>query len=74
VIADMPRPRPPYLNRAVTRHGRVVWVVRVGKGDQRRRIRLRAEFGTPDFEAEYRAALAEQEIAKGKTSAGNLAG
>jgi hypothetical protein len=68
----MPRPRPPYLNRVVTRHGRVVWVVRIGKDDQRRRVRLRAEFGTPEFEAEYRAALAGQEIAKGSTSAGTL--
>ena len=24
----MPRPRPPYLSREVTRHGRVVWYVR----------------------------------------------
>jgi integrase len=71
-MADMPRPRPPYLNRVVTRHGRVVWVVRFGKGEQRRRIRLRAEFGTPEFEAEYRAALARQEITKGNTSAGTL--
>jgi integrase len=72
VIADMPRPRPPYLNRVVTRHGRAIWVVRIGKGNLRRRVRLRAEFGTPDFEAEYRAALAGQEIAKGNTSAGTL--
>jgi hypothetical protein len=34
-MAEVPRPRPPYLNRVVTRHGRVVWVVRVAKGDRR---------------------------------------
>src|SRR5262245_38620851 len=50
----MPRPRPPHLHREVTRHGRVVWYVRVDKGP---RIRLRAEFGTPEFDAEYETAI-----------------
>lgn len=31
-----------------------MWYVRVGKG---RRIRIRAEFGSPDFDAEYQAAV-----------------
>jgi integrase len=39
----------------VTRHGAVVWYVRAGKG---RRTRIRAQFGTPQFDAEYQAALA----------------
>jgi integrase len=51
----MPRPRPPHLHRETTRHGKAVWYVRVGKGP---RIRLRAGFGTPDFEDEYQAAIA----------------
>jgi integrase len=38
----------------VTRHGKTVWYARVGKGP---RIRLRAKFGTPEFNAEYQAAL-----------------
>jgi integrase len=46
----MPRPRPPHLIREVSRHGRVTWVVRIGHG---RRTRLRAAYGTPEFEAEY---------------------
>jgi integrase len=71
-MTDMPRPRPPYLNRVVTRHGRVVWVVRVGTGDQRRRVRLRSEFGTPEFMAEYKAALIGQEITKESANAGTL--
>jgi integrase len=54
VMEAMPRPRPPHLHREVTRHGRTVWYVRVGKGP---RIRLRAEFGSPDFDAEYQAAF-----------------
>ena len=57
----MPRPRPPFLNRVVTRHGKIVWVVRVGTGDDRRRVRLRAEYGTPEFKREYEAAIAAAE-------------
>jgi integrase len=50
----MPRPRPPGLHRETTRHGKTVWYVRPDRGQ---RIRLRSEFGTPEFQAEYRAAL-----------------
>lgn len=50
----MPRPRLPYLNRQITRHGQTVWYVRVGKGP---RTRLRAAYGTPEFRAEYDAAI-----------------
>ena len=51
----MPRPRPPHLQREITRHGKAVWYVRVGRG---RRVRIRADYGTPEFDAEYRSALA----------------
>jgi integrase len=50
----MPRPRPPHLHREVNRHGKAVWYVREGKGP---RIRIKAEYGTPEFEAAYQAAL-----------------
>jgi len=50
----MPRPRPPSLHRQITRHGRAVWYVRIGKGP---RVRMRAEFGSAEFDAEYQAAL-----------------
>jgi integrase len=50
----MPKPRPPHLHREETRHGRMTWYVRRGHGP---RIRLRAEFGSPDFWAQYRDAL-----------------
>jgi len=53
-MEPMPRPRPPHLQRQVTRHGKAVWYVRMGKG---RRTRIRATFGTPDFDAEYHAAI-----------------
>jgi integrase len=50
----MPRPRPPYLSREMTRHGNAVWYVRRNG----KRVRLRTKYGTAEFEAEYRAALA----------------
>jgi integrase len=54
-MEGVPRPRPPHLNRERTRHGRLAWYVRVGKGP---RIRIRSEYGTPEFTAAYDAALA----------------
>jgi hypothetical protein len=69
-METMPRPRPPYLSREVTRHGKSVWYVRVdGK-----RSRLRAEYGTTEFEAQYRAALANRQKREGGIAgAGSLA-
>jgi integrase len=52
-MGSMPRPRPPYLSREVTRHGTGVWYVRRNG----KRIRIRAAFGTADFETEYQAAI-----------------
>lgn len=57
----MPRPRKPYLHREESRHGRPTWYVRRGKS---KRIRLRAEYGTPEFQTEYDAAIAERAPAK----------
>ena len=54
MIPDMPRPRPPHLHREANRHGKVVWYVRVGKGS---RVRIRAAYGTPEFEEAYQAAI-----------------
>jgi integrase len=54
LISGMPRPRPPHLHREVNRHGKVVWYVRVGKGP---RVRIRAAYGTPEFEQAYQAAV-----------------
>ena len=55
---DMPHPRLPHLHREVTRHGKVVWYARVGGSSRGPRIRLRAEYGTAEFWAEYESALA----------------
>jgi integrase len=68
-MGAMPRNRPPYLLREVTRHGKVKWYVRVGKGP---RIRV-AAFGTPEFDAEYEAAISgEPKRVKGASVAGSL--
>jgi integrase len=56
-MGAMPRPRPPHLQRQVTRHGKTVWYVRVGRGP---RVRMPSVFGTPEFHAEYQAAIAGQ--------------
>jgi hypothetical protein len=67
----MPRPRPPHLHRQVTRHGKTVWYVRVGKGQ---RTRIRAAFGTPEFDGEYRAAVAARpRLSSGSAPADTLA-
>ena len=69
----MPRPRPPYLHRVITRHGKAVWYVRLGAG-QRKRIRLRSEFGTEDFRLEYEAALSgAPQSTRGAPASGTLA-
>ena len=57
VMQIMPRPRPPHLHRQRTQHGKWVWYVRKGHG---RRIRIRAEYGTAEFDDAYQAAIAGQ--------------
>jgi len=70
----MPRPRPPHLHRQVSRHGKTIWYVRIGKGP---RIRIRSGFGTPEFDCEYQAAIAglpaRQTPKDDRTSLGTLA-
>jgi integrase len=50
----MPRQRPPYLQRLKNRHGNFVWYVHRRPA---KRVLIRAEYGTPEFEAAYSAAL-----------------
>jgi integrase len=71
MIGDMPRPRPPHLQRETTRHGKTVWYVRIGRGPH---IRIRSQFGTPEFDAEYQAAVtATPRPKKGAPALGTLA-
>jgi integrase len=70
----MPRPRPPHLHRQVSRHGKTVWYVRIGRGP---RIRIRSSFGSPEFDSEYQTAIAglpaRQTPKDDRTSLGTLA-
>lgn len=55
---DMPRQRPLYLQRHTTRHGNSAWYVRVtDEAGKRKNIRVRGEYGTPEFMAAYQAIL-----------------
>jgi integrase len=54
VIAAMPRIRPPYLQRHTTRHGKPAWYVKYGRNPL---IRIRGEYGSDEFMANYEAAL-----------------
>ena len=66
---DMPRPRPPYLQRQTNRHGKAVWYVRIRPNP---RVRVRGEYGSPEFTAAYQAALEGKPIEA--PEAGNPAG
>ena len=65
----MPRRRPPHLQHEITRHGKAVWYVRVDRGP---RIRIRADYGTPEFDEEYRAAIAGTPQRKASPSTSSL--
>lgn len=71
MIEAMPRPRPPYLSHQRTRHGKLVWYVR---RPLMPRIRIRAPYGTPEFMAEYQAAMGGSEPPRPvKADSGTLA-
>jgi integrase len=57
------------LSHEVTRHGRAVWYVRRNG----RRIRLRSKYGTPEFDAEYRAALSGEPTSNRGSREGTVA-
>jgi integrase len=69
LIAAMPRPRKPHLHREKNRHGQHVWYVRKGKGP---RYRLRAEFGSDEFNTQYDAAIQGKLPKRGQATAGTL--
>jgi integrase len=52
----MPRPRPPHLQRGVSRHGKPYWFVQMKRGAPK--IRIREVYGSPEFDAAYQAAIA----------------
>lgn len=67
----MPKPREKYLHGYTNRHGDWVWYVRM---PGRKKVRLRAKYGTPEFEEEYRQArFGDGEPGKPKAKSGTLA-
>lgn len=50
----MSRPRPPYLHKTVSRHGKVCWYVWQRPNAK---VRIRGEYGSREFMAAYRAAI-----------------
>ena len=69
MIAAMPRPRKPHLHRERNRHGVHVWYVRKGQGP---RFRLRGEFGSDEFNAQYDLAIQGKLPKRGQATAGTL--
>jgi integrase len=66
----MSRPRPPHLQRTVSRHGKVVWYVRFGRGPK---IRIHGVYGTPEFEEAYQTAVSgDRSKPLGKAARGTL--
>lgn len=57
----MSRPRKPYIQKEVTRHGKIVWYFRRGK---EKRVRLPGIFGSKEFNQAYVAALSGLPIEK----------
>jgi site-specific recombinase XerD len=62
----MTRPRPPHLQRHVTRHGKTVWYVRFGRGPK---VCIHGVYGTPAFNREYAAAVAGEPTAAARAPA-----
>lgn len=69
MITVMPRPRKPHLHRERNRHGVHVWYVRKGQGP---RFRLRGEYGSDEFNAQYELAIQGKLPKRGQATAGTL--
>src|SRR5215475_11223837 len=52
----MSKPRKPYLQKEISRHGKIVWYFR--RSRREKRVRLRGEYDSEEFIAAYDAALA----------------
>jgi integrase len=67
----MPRPRKPYVQRETTRHKKTVWYFRKGEGP---RVRLRGDYESPEWLADYEAALgiSNNDAPAAKASKGTL--
>jgi integrase len=63
----MPRPRPPYLHKQVTRHGKIVWYVR--KGARGKKHRIHGVYGSDEFNQNYEAAINDKPKTTASTEA-----
>jgi integrase len=59
----MPKPRLPHLHLQRSRHGKVCWYFRIGKG---RRVRIRGDYGSAEFQANYLTAMAAEAPQRGE--------
>ncbi|MDO6965818.1 tyrosine-type recombinase/integrase [Rhizobium alvei] len=64
----MPKPRPLYVQKHVTRHGKIVWYFRIGTGP---RTRMPGQYGDKEFMEAHRRLLAGETIAP-KRPAGKM--
>lgn len=62
-MTTMPRPRKPHLHHEKNRHGNFAWYVRVNRGP---RIRIKAEYGTDEFNEAYELAIRGERPTKEK--------
>src|ERR1019366_3414292 len=71
-MPNMPKTRLPYLRHETTRHGARSWYFRQGNGP---RIRVRGDYGSVEFLANYRAAIAGGQTPQGspRAAGGSLA-
>lgn len=66
---EVPRIRPPHLQRHKTRHGKFAWYVRTNG----KLIRIRGEYDSPEFKAAYEAAVrGEAQPKRGVGRSGSL--
>ncbi|AQX18669.1 hypothetical protein BA1379B_008450 [Bartonella sp. A1379B] len=60
----MPKRRPPHLVRERTRHGKIIWYVRIDHGQRRR---VHGTYGTQEFVDNYTLALKDAQNGSLKT-------
>lgn len=64
----MSKRRPPYLVRERTRHGKIIWYVRIGHGP---RVRIAGTYGTQEFVDNYTLALKQAQNGTSKKTKQN---
>ncbi|UNE55295.1 tyrosine-type recombinase/integrase [Bartonella machadoae] len=61
----MPKRRPPHLVRERTRHGKIIWYVRIGHGP---RFRIEGTYGTQEFVDNYTVAIKQAQSGSSKNT------